>query len=140
VTVLYGSESADSCDWITDPDPDPPLFFSDFQDANKKHFFNVFLACYTVGIFTSLFKDNKLTRSHRTVEIKTSLHFFCLLMGGSGARAGPIQIIADPDPGGAKTYNFYGFGSGTLVSDSSRTFLAKILIYFRDFLRCIISF
>jgi hypothetical protein len=28
--------SADPCLWLMDPDPDPPIFVIDLQDANKK--------------------------------------------------------------------------------------------------------
>jgi hypothetical protein len=79
--------------------------FRGFQDANK----NKFLAYYlpTVGTFTSVFKDNKSLRSHKTRFYK----IFCFLMEG----AGPVHIITDPDPypGGPKTYGFYGTGSGS---------------------------
>jgi hypothetical protein len=87
--------------WITDPDS--ALFFSRFQDANKKNkFFIGFLLYYllTEGTFTSVFTDNKQIRSHKIVEIRVFLNFFCLLMEGSGPRSGSVQIITDPDPGG----------------------------------------
>jgi hypothetical protein len=43
-------------------------------------------------IYISLRKDNKLSRSHKTVG--EFFLFFCLLMEG------PEQINTDPDPGG----------------------------------------
>ncbi len=61
--------------------PDPALFSGGFQDANKK-FFCLLL---TVGTFTAIFKDNELSKVHKTVEIKGFLHFFCLFMEGSGS-------------------------------------------------------
>ncbi len=83
----------------TDPDPDArirtvPLdyesesgsgscyFFSGFQDAIK----NDFLAYYlpTLGIFTLVFKDKNLFRSHNSVETRFSNRIFCQLMEGSG--------------------------------------------------------
>ncbi len=57
--------------WITDPDLDPFLVFSGFQDANKnkilfkKKFFGLLLI---VDIFKSVFINNKLLSSHKTVE------------------------------------------------------------------------
>jgi hypothetical protein len=55
----------------------------------------------TVGTFTTVFKDKKSLRSHKTDETKVFLKI-C----GSGS----VQIITDPNPnpGGLKTYGFYG--------------------------------
>jgi hypothetical protein len=41
VRFWYGSGFVDPYHWIADPDPG--LFFSDFQDTNKKVFFTYFL-------------------------------------------------------------------------------------------------
>jgi hypothetical protein len=52
-----------------DPDPDadadldPPIFIIDLQDANKIFFLHITFD----GTFTSLFKDKKSKRSHKTV-------------------------------------------------------------------------
>jgi hypothetical protein len=43
MTFRYGSGSSDPVRLLTDPDPDPALFVSDLQDANKKYFFLLFL-------------------------------------------------------------------------------------------------
>jgi hypothetical protein len=51
-------ETADPCHWFTDPDP--ALFFSDFQDARK------------IRLFKKLFL---LTRLVLIVDIGTSIHF-----------------------------------------------------------------
>ncbi len=65
----YGSGSADPYHWITDPDPE--LFFTDFQDANTKQvFFPKF--------FCLLSQPSKLTSYSevlRIVEIKVFLNF-----------------------------------------------------------------
>ena len=45
-------------------DPDSALLSSGLPDANKKR------------LFLFIFKDKKLLRSHKTVEIKVFLHFF----------------------------------------------------------------
>jgi hypothetical protein len=50
-------------------DSDPNLFFSGFQDENKKYFF----CLLTVGTFTSVFKENTTLRSHKIVEINNFL-------------------------------------------------------------------
>ncbi len=43
-----------------------------FSSANENKFFPDFFACYlySVGLFTSVFKDNNLLRGHNIVEIK----------------------------------------------------------------------
>ncbi len=66
--VRYGSES-----FITYPDP--ALFVSDSQDANKKSFFSN-LPCSLVsgGIFTSFLNEKSLW-SHETAENQVFLHF-----------------------------------------------------------------
>jgi hypothetical protein len=62
-----------SCGSLTDPDP--ALFDGGFQDANKK-FFRLLLF---EGTFTSVFKNKKTYRSHKTLptylEIKVFLPF-----------------------------------------------------------------
>jgi hypothetical protein len=44
-----------------DPAPDPALFVSDLQDANKKYFFTPSFYTYSFsgGTFISFFKDKK---------------------------------------------------------------------------------
>ncbi len=57
------------------PEKNPALFVSGFMP----NFLSLSLRAYyllSLGTFTSVFKDNKSLRSHKTVEIK----FFCLLM------------------------------------------------------------
>jgi hypothetical protein len=54
------------------PYPDPALFVSDLQDANKKFFCLLLFE----GTFTSFFKDKKSLRSHKTVEIEVFLAIF----------------------------------------------------------------
>ncbi len=70
-----------------DPVTNHALFFSGCQDAFLR------TVLLTLGIFTSLFKDNKSWRGHKTIEIKVFLNFFCLLMEGSAS----VQLITDPD-------------------------------------------
>jgi hypothetical protein len=47
----------------------------------------------TVGKFTPVLKNNKLLKSHKTVEIKVFLNFFCLLMEVSGSGAGRSKSV-----------------------------------------------
>jgi hypothetical protein len=77
VIFLYRSGPANlyhltySTDPDEDPDRDPALFESDLQDGNKKNFSKkLFCLLLFKVIFTSLFKDKKSERSHKTVEIK----------------------------------------------------------------------
>ncbi len=53
-----------------DPAPDPALFVSGLQDANKEIIVCLFLF---EGTFISFFNDKKSKRSHKTVEIKVFL-------------------------------------------------------------------
>ncbi len=72
--------------WHYGTDPNPALFVSDLQDANKNNFFYKFLW----NTLISFWKDKK-SSSHKTVEKKS--RFFCLSMERSG------QKITDPgDP------------------------------------------
>ena len=58
-------------------DPDPAIFVIDLQDARKKNFLTQFFLLITYeATFTSLFKDKKSQRSHKTVGIKVSLTIF----------------------------------------------------------------
>jgi hypothetical protein len=90
VTFLHG--------WFTDPgqdpDPDPALFFSDFQDVIKKNKFVspflliTLLLLLTVGALTSVFKKNNSQMLRKKGSSFTS---FCLLVEGSGSAL--VQII-----------------------------------------------
>jgi hypothetical protein len=53
-----------------DADPDPAIFVSDLQDVNKKLFFCLLLF---EGKCTSIVKDKKSYRSHKTVGINVFL-------------------------------------------------------------------
>jgi hypothetical protein len=66
-------------------------FLSDFRCQQNK-FFCIFP---TVGEFSSVFKDNKSLRRHKTVEIKIFLNFFCLLTIGSESDEGydPLPFV-----------------------------------------------
>jgi hypothetical protein len=67
-----------------DADPDPAIFLS--SDANKKLIFKESLMLIRVlfeGTFTSFFKDKKLKRSHKAVEIKV---FITIVLGDKGIR------------------------------------------------------
>jgi hypothetical protein len=65
-------------------DPDPSIFITDLQDANKKlikkKFFCILLS---EDIFTKFFKGKKSIRSHKTVEIKV---FLTILLHGRRIR------------------------------------------------------
>jgi len=84
-----------------------------------KIFFCFFLF---VGAFTSFFKDkmSQRKRSPKTVKITVFLHFFCLLMEGSGSETLQLPYITDPDPESQKTHESYRSGSrcgsGTLLN------------------------
>jgi hypothetical protein len=59
-------------------DPDPAIFVIDpFKMPKKSKLLKVF--CLFEGTFTSLFKDKKSKRSHKTVGIKVLLTVLFLL-------------------------------------------------------------
>ncbi len=54
-----------------DSDPDPAIFIINLQDAKKNKLKKKFLSLLLVkGTFTSVFKDKKSKRSHKTAGIK----------------------------------------------------------------------
>jgi hypothetical protein len=61
-------------------DPDPAIFVTDVQDANKKPIkkkvFMLTSLYFLKGTFTLFFKDKKSKRSHKTVGIKVFLTIF----------------------------------------------------------------
>ncbi len=74
-------------------DPDHAIFVIDLQDANLKLIFKkVFL--HFEGTFTSLFKNKKYKRSHKTVGIKVFLRF---LVADRRIRIREAQKHVDPD-------------------------------------------
>ncbi len=83
--------------WHFGTNPDPALFVSDLQDANKKYFFS--LSFYALSFW--FFKYKKSQRSHKTVEIKE----------WQNPQPDLYKYIADPDAGGPETYR-----SGTLLT------------------------
>ncbi len=97
MTFWYGFGSADPYHLFTDPgldpDPDPALYFSDFQDVIKKNkfvspFFAYYCTAYCGCSYISL-KENKsqnLRKQGFTVKVPA-----CLMEG-----FGFVQIITDP--------------------------------------------
>jgi hypothetical protein len=59
-------------------DPDPDIFVTDLQDADKKRLIvkEIFCLLLCKGTFTSFFKDKTSKRSHKTVGIKVFLTNF----------------------------------------------------------------
>jgi hypothetical protein len=80
--------------------------------TKKMYFSPMFFLLITVRYFTSVFKDK---------------NFFCLLMEGSGSRS--VQNNDDLDPGGPKTYRFYGYRSATLVVSLREKTHDRIYLY-----------
>jgi hypothetical protein len=65
-------------------DPDPAFLVINLQDANKKNLKKKFFCLLLFeGTFTSLFKDKKSKRSHKTES--TFFFPFCLMIEGSGS-------------------------------------------------------
>jgi hypothetical protein len=85
--------------WITDPDPDPALFFSGFPVGQQQLILkSFFLMTYRRYIFISL-KDKKNIKKPQNCTIPGFSQFIRLLMEGPGF----VQIITDLDPRGPNT-------------------------------------
>jgi hypothetical protein len=66
-------------------DPDPAIFVIDLQDASKKLiFYKNFSAYYFLKVHLHNF-----SKSHKLVEIKVFLYYFCMMIEGSGSGAIP---------------------------------------------------
>jgi hypothetical protein len=96
ITLLRGEEclspNINLSVGVLDPyhrSPHTALLFNDYKCLQKSFFIG--------REFTSDVKDNRLFRSHNTVEIKVCLHFFACMLGFG---AGPEHT------------NYNGFGSG----------------------------
>ncbi len=105
---------ADPDPWIRtlDLDPDPALHVTVFQETDKKY--RKCFCLFTVGTFTSVFKDSKLLRSHKTVEIINKLIRFLIFFTCWWKDP---QILTN-DYGSGRPKNFLilvqYYGSGTL--------------------------
>jgi hypothetical protein len=69
---------------------------------SKSYLPSFFFTCHlpTEDTSTSVFKNKKLLRHHKTVKNQGFPNFFCLLIKGSTS----VQIIMNPDLRGTKTY------------------------------------
>ncbi len=75
-------------DRLGDPDLDSGFFR--WQQKLKLKF--ILLFANRVIKNTSVFKENKLLRSHNTAEIKVFINDFCLLIEGSGGGSGRPKL------------------------------------------------
>ncbi len=95
-------------DWDLDPDPnsnpDPSIFITDLQDANKKIILKTKFFC--ILLFKVLLHHFSKIKSQKEVT-KGFSYYFCLMIegSGSGSCSGSIALLMDPypDPGGPKT-------------------------------------
>ncbi len=84
--------------WMTDPAPDPDQWPS--RHEPKQSFLVFCLLLLVEGIFTSFFKDRKVNRSHKTVEIKVFLTIFAWWWKVPDPKPDPYFRLTDP--GGPK--------------------------------------
>jgi hypothetical protein len=88
-----GSGSADPYLWLMDlypeSDPDPAIFITDLQDANKKLILKkLFCILLFEGTFTSFFKNKKVKKKSQSQGFS---YYFCLMQGSR-------RIWIRPDP------------------------------------------
>jgi hypothetical protein len=70
-----------------DSDPDPAIFVTDLQDANKKlikKFFSLILHLHR------FLKIKSQKESHKPVGVKVFSYYFCLMIEGSGSGSIPL--------------------------------------------------
>jgi hypothetical protein len=87
VIFWYGSGSGSldrSVHLISNPDPDPALFVSDIQDANKKYLFFPFCFAYygtscRYPTFISVFEDKKNYKKSQNSTVEIKVFLICLL-------------------------------------------------------------
>jgi hypothetical protein len=77
-----------------DPDPNPPIFVTDLQDATRKQisFYSFSLITFE-GTLKFFFKDRKKSQNSRNQGFP---RYFCLIKG-SGLDPDSIRLV-DPDP------------------------------------------
>jgi hypothetical protein len=103
-------------------EPDPAIFITDLQDANKKlikkqKFFHLLLS---EGTFTLFFKDKKPQGSQKTVGLS---YYFCLMIEGS--RSGPIPLTTRSGSRSGRPKTCGSGGSGSGFGSGSGTLLPK---------------
>jgi len=99
-----GSGSPDSCLWIMDPDP--AIFVTDLQDANKKLIWKKVFLLITFWRYIYIFFKDKKSKSSRNQGFSC---YFCLVIEGSGSI--PLTNGSGPDPGRPKSKGSDGSGS-----------------------------
>jgi hypothetical protein len=68
-----------------DPDPDPPIFAIDLQEANKKPFFK-FSAYYFLEVTLNHFSKIKSQKEAKNSSNQGFSYYFCFMIEGSGSR------------------------------------------------------
>jgi hypothetical protein len=81
--------SADPYLWLTYPDP--AIFVSGLQDANKNKFSKFFCLLLVEGTFTSIFTDKVIKKSQNSRH-QGSSYYFCLMMGRPVYESGPVPV------------------------------------------------
>ncbi len=73
--------------WLIDPDPNPAIFVSDLQDANKKLFcFLSFFLLINFRMYTYIiFQRWEVIKNSLNIRNQGFSSFFCLLMEGFGS-------------------------------------------------------
>ncbi len=107
-----GSRSADPCLWLmdpdSDPDPDPAIFVIDLQDASKKLIFSTtFSACYFLKIHLHYFSKIKCQKESQNSRIQGFSFYFCMMIEGSGSRAGSGSIPLTSGSGSERPKNMW---------------------------------
>ena len=106
MTFWGGSGSADPCLWLMDPDP--AIIVIDLQDAIKKLIFNtIFSAYYFLKVHLHHFSKIKSQKESQNSRNQGFSYYFCMMIEGSGSRAGSGSIPLTSGSGSGRPKNMW---------------------------------
>jgi hypothetical protein len=89
-------------------DPEPAIFVIDLQDASKKLIFNtVFSAYYFLKVHLHHFSKIKIQKESQNRRNKGFSYYFCMIIEGSGSRAGSGSIPLTNGYGSGRPKNMW---------------------------------
>jgi hypothetical protein len=90
------------------PDPDPAIFLIDLQDSSKKLIFNkIFSAYYFLKLHLHHFAKIKSQKESQNSRNQGFSYYFCMMIEGSGSRAGSGSIPLTSGSGSGRPKNMW---------------------------------
>ncbi len=95
MTFCCGSESADPCLWLMDPDldTDPTIYVINLQDGNKNLFWKSFSAYYFLKVHLHSFSKIKVKKKSQNSRNQGFSFYFCLIVEGYRFRSVSIALV-----------------------------------------------